>query len=59
MVKCFQNKQQIDRNISGGETVASGHKINEGAAVGWCTQEMEGDPSTSYGREVYAESVGE
>ena len=39
--------------------MALGHKINEGAAVGRCTQETEGDPSTSYGREVYAESVGE
>lgn len=59
MVKCFQNKQQIDRNISGGKMVALGHKINEGPAVGRCTQETEGDPSTRYGREVYTESAGE
>lgn len=39
--------------------VALGHKINESTAVGRCTQEIEGDPSTSYGREVYTASVGE
>lgn len=33
----------MDRNISEGEMVALGHKINEGAAAGRCTQGREGD----------------
>jgi len=39
--------------------VAFRHKIYEGTADGRCTKEMEGDPSMSYDREVYAASVGE
>lgn len=49
----------MDGNISEGEMVALGHKINEGAAAGRCMQETEGERSISYGREFYTESVGE
>lgn len=49
----------MDRNISEGEMVALGHKINKGTADGRCTQGREGDRSIRYGRELYTESVGE